>query len=403
MAFINYFSSHALALWCAVVAWCGIGIYAVKSECGESTLTQTPLFISGEDGYNTYRIPALIITNTGSVIAFCEGRRSGAGDAGDIDVVAKRSTDGGLTWSVLKTVFDDDKNTCGNPCPVVDQTTGTIWLLLTHNAGTVSEGAMVKKTGADTRTVWVCNSTDDGQTWSQPINITESVKDPRWGWYATGPGIGIQLQHGPQAGRLLIPTNMSYDAEKGALHGAFNYGALAIFSDDNGKTWHKSQNSIGPGANESQLVELSDGRVILNTRMQTHRSTGGRGISTSTDGGVTWAPLQEDTQLPDPICQGSVIRFDQSDPNGAERLLFSNPGQPLKTKSGIRANMTVRLSQDGGKTWPIMRSLSPDKAAYSCLGVLADKTILCLYEAGEKKYHESIRLARFSLSWVMGQ
>ena len=171
---------------------------------------QRPLFVSGRDGYHTYRIPALLTTVQGTLLAFCEGRKDDRSDAGNIDLLVKRSTDGGRTWSSQQVIWDDGPNTCSNPCPVVDQKTGTIWLLLTHNPGDEGLREILKPEARGTRTVWVSSSEDDGQTWSQPGEITDSTKDPEWDWYATGPGVGIQLQKGPHQGRLVIPCDHSY-------------------------------------------------------------------------------------------------------------------------------------------------------------------------------------------------
>ena len=164
---------------------------------------QQAVFSAGQAGYHTFRIPAVIGTKHGSLLAFCVGRKSGRGDSADIDLVLRRSFDGGRTWQPIQLVWDDGQNTCGNPCPVVDQRDGTIWLLLTHNLGDDSEAEIVDGRSRGSRTCWVCNSRDDGASWTKPIEITLKVKQPDWTWYATGPGIGIQLA----GGRLVIPCD----------------------------------------------------------------------------------------------------------------------------------------------------------------------------------------------------
>ena len=161
----------------------------------------TEVYTSGEKGYNTFRIPSVIATSRGTLLAFAEARREGAGDAGDIDLVLKRSEDGGVSWSPLQVVGDNGPNTFGNPCPVVDRTTGTIWLLTTQNRGTDREKDIIAGTSQAGRSVAVLHSTDDGVTWSAPVDITASVKQADWTWYATGPGVGIQTR----TGRLVIP------------------------------------------------------------------------------------------------------------------------------------------------------------------------------------------------------
>src|SRR5690606_27875764 len=196
------------------------------------------LFISGTDGYDTYRIPAMVTTNEGTLLAFCEGRKEGRGDAGYIDIVLKRSTDNGKTWSEQMVLWDDEDNTCGNPCPVVDEETGEIHLLLTHNLGSDHESDIIHKTSESTRTVWVMKSSDDGKIWTDPQDITSTTKKKEWGWYATGPGNGIQIKHGPRKGRLVIPCDHSYDDPEGNVrNGPYEYGSHAIYSDDHGKTW----------------------------------------------------------------------------------------------------------------------------------------------------------------------
>jgi sialidase-1 len=166
-------------------------------------LVQSAVFVSGTDGYHTYRIPSLIVTKKGTLLAFCEGRKKGPGDAGDIDLLLKRSFDGGKTWAKTQVVWDDGPNTCGNPCPVIDARTGTIWLLLTHNLGSDTQAMILAGKSKGTRTVWLSRSDDDGATWSKPVEITRQVKKPNWTWYATGPGVGIQLK----SGRLVVPCD----------------------------------------------------------------------------------------------------------------------------------------------------------------------------------------------------
>ncbi|MGH9309527.1 MAG: sialidase family protein, partial [Vicinamibacterales bacterium] len=154
----------------------------------------TDVYVAGEGEYHTYRIPSVIATPGGTLLAFAEARREGAGDAGNIDLVVKRSQDGGRTWSAMQVIGDNGPNTFGNPCPVIDRRTGAVLLLTTQNRGTDREADIIAGTSAEGRTVWIMRSADDGRTWSAPSEITSSVKLPDWTWYATGPGVGIQLQ-----------------------------------------------------------------------------------------------------------------------------------------------------------------------------------------------------------------
>ena len=171
------------------------------SAAWPASLTQLELFHAGEGGYHTYRIPALIVSPKGTLLAFCEGRRNSGGDAGDIDVLLRRSFDRGKTWSPIEKVADMAENTIGNPTPVVERKTGTIFLLLTGNPGAATERQITEAAPGAVRSVWITRSTDDGASWSPPVDITAQVKRPDWTWYATGPGNGIQLR----SGRLVIP------------------------------------------------------------------------------------------------------------------------------------------------------------------------------------------------------
>lgn len=340
---------------------------------------QTPLFVAGENGYHTYRIPSLLVSAKGTLLAFCEGRKAGRGDSGNIDLLLRRSFDGGKTWQPTQVVWDDGDNTCGNPCPVIDRDTGTIWLVLTHNLGQDTQAQILNGKSKGTRTVWVTKSTDDGKTWAKPVEITSNVKKPDWTWYATGPGVGIQLK----SGRLLIPCD-NYVAQTKARQ------SHVIYSDDKGSTW-KLGGVVGPDCNESQAVELADGTVMLN--MRSYLGNNRRLVAHSKDGGLTFAKPAEDAALIEPVCQASLVRY----PGDKPRLLFANPASTKREK------LTVRLSGDDGKTWPSAGVLHEGPAAYSCLAVLPDGVIACLYERGGKQPYENITFARFSLEWLTGR
>jgi sialidase-1 len=350
-------------------------LLALATPARSAEPSRVPVFVSGQGGYHTYRIPSVIVTPGGTVLAFCEGRKGGRGDAGDIDLVLRRSTDGGTTWGKTQVVWEDG-NTCGNPCPVVDARTGTVWLLMTHNLRTDTEAKIVAGTGTGGRTVWVTRSDDDGRTWAKPVEVTKDVKKPGWTWYATGPGVGIQLR----SGRLLIPCDSKSDGGK-VLE------SHVILSDDGGRSW-KLGGAVGPGCNESQAVELSDGSVMLN--MRSHRGNSRRLVAVSRDGGETFSKPVEDRELIEPVCQASILRL----PGDGGGILFSNPAG---TK---RERMTVRLSRDDAKSWPHARVLHPGPAAYSCLTVLPGGAVGCLYECGEKNPYETITFAVFSREWL---
>jgi len=366
----------------AVLALCAFIQHTHSAKGGESV--QVALWESGRGAYHTYRIPAITLTTQGTLLAFCEGRKGGRGDAGDIDLLMKRSEDQGKTWSDQAVIWDDKQNTCGNPCPVVDRTTGIIWLFSTWNRGDDHESQIIAQKSKDTRRVFVLSSSDDGLTWTDPREVTSVVKKPDWTWYATGPGSGMQIEQGEHAGRLVLACD---HIEAGTKH----YYSHVIFSDDHGKSWTLGGSTPNHKVNECEVVELTDGRLMLNMRNydRAHRK---RQIAFSSDGGVTWSGQRFDTTLIEPICQASMYRYAWPGADTKNVILFSNPASADK-----RINMTVRASLDDGKTWPLKRSLHTGPSAYSDLVVLGNSQILCLYECGTKSPYESITLACLEL------
>ncbi|WP_425400010.1 sialidase family protein [Aeoliella sp.] len=333
---------------------------------------ETNLFVSGKGGYDTYRIPSLIATKEGTLLALCEGRKNSRSDAGDIDMLVRRSTDQGKTWSDTAVIWDHEGNTCGNPCPVVDQETGVIWLLMTWNEGSRHESKTMPGFGTDSRRVFVSSSEDDGKTWSTPRDITADVKDKKWSWYATGPGAGIQIEHGKHKGRLVIPCDHKLPVGK-----SIEYRSHVIYSDDHGKSWQLGGVVPEDDVNECEVVELAEGRLMLNMRNY-DRSVTARQVAFSDDGGATWYGQRHDDALTEPRCQASIRRCRWPQGDEPSILVFSNPAHPTK-----RLNMTLRASLDDGETWPIARQLYAGSSAYSCLAVLDDGRIACLYEADD--------------------
>jgi len=365
----------------------------VTSFEATGTFIETPpaqaVFSGGQDGYHTYRIPSLLVTPRATLLALCEGRKEGRGDAGNIDLLLRRSTDQGRTWGEIQVVWDEMGNTCGNPCPVVDQETGAIWLLMTWNRGDDREPQIINQTGKDTRRVFVTSSRDDGRTWAKPSEITADVKKPDWTWYATGPGAGIQVEHGPHRGRLVIPCD---HIEAGSKH----YYSHIIYSDDHGQSWHLGGRTPQHQVNECEVVELTGGRLMLNMRNY-DRSQLTRQIAFSDDGGMTWHDQQHADALIEPICQASIRRHSWPHDGKPGLILFSNPS------SRSRENVTLKGSLDDGRTWPHAQVLHAGPSAYSCLAVLPDGSVACLYERGQGNAYETISFTRLTPDWVPGQ
>ena len=338
---------------------------------------QEHLFTSGQDGYHTYRIPALAVSGRGTLLAFAEGRRHGRGDAGEIDLILRRSFDGGSTWTPIQVVVTEAGMTCGNPCPVVERETGAIWLPFCKNLADGDETMICE--GKAPRTVWITHSVDDGQSWSEPREITSSVKDPKWTWYATGPCHGIQLA----SGRLVVPCDhivgLHFDRSRDPYH------SHVIYSDDRGETWQLG-GDVEAGTNECAIAQLQDGSLYINCRNFVRGTQ--RAVARSYDQGQTFTDFEWDETLIEPVCQGSLDAL----PDG--QLLFANPA------SARRERMTVRLSPDGGRTWPAAQTLHTGPSAYSDLAALPGGDLCCLYESGESQPYERLTLARFNLAWL---
>ncbi len=359
----------------------------VISGFAEAASTRAVAFQSGAEGYHTMRIPAVVLTGKNQLLAVCEGRKNGVGDAGDIDTVGKLSADGGKSWGPLKVLWDDGTNTCGNPCLVRDADTGVIWRLNTWNRGEDRERQIIDGTSKDTRRIFVAGSSDDGLSWSPPKEITATVKLSNWTWYATGPGVGIQLQRGLRKGRLVIPC----DHIEAGTKRRFSH---VIYSDDHGRTWSLGGSTPKDHVNECEVVELAGGNLLLNMRSY-DASRRARQTALSRDGGLTWEDQQVVAELIDPICQASIRRVAWPAGNQPGVIAFSNCASTAK-----RERMTVRVSFDEGSSWPIARMLAPDPCAYSCLIAMPDGSIGILYETGLNHPSQSLVFCAFDLQWL---
>ncbi|AZS76819.1 laminin G [Streptomyces lydicus] len=356
---------------------------------------------SQEKGYYCFRIPAVVQSTRGTLLAFAEGRRHDCGDAGDIDLVLKRSTDGGRTWGPLQVINRGNGDTHGNPAPIVDRRTGRIVLAETYNKGRTD--GLSCDVPCD-RTPHLQYSDDDGATWSPPRDLTDSIRPPQWNsWYATGPVHGIQLTHGRHAGRLVFSMN----AESYADHRVTANHAALIHSDDGGATWKVGALDTWPVAaggtfrqkpSEMTLLERSDGSVYVNGREQDGTDLGHRTAAVSRDGGGSFvAPFRALPDLYTPMVQGSALRLPHPRTDRS-RTLFAAPADPDR-----RRTMTIRSSYDEGRTWESAdrgARVATDWSGYSDLVAISREVTGLMYEGGAVDARDEIRFARFTEDWL---
>lgn len=362
---------------------------------GEDTPEQNvtaQVFAPGSDGYAAFRIPAVAVTNDGTLLAFAEGRVDGSADDGDIDLVLRRSEDNGRTWGPLIEVIDDGQNRCQNPAPVV-LADGRILLLFCWNERTTGSPNGSGSSGHPRR-VMQCYSDDDGRTWSRPEDIHDQVAIPGYTWYATGPGHAILKTLDPCKGRIVVPCNHN----KPGTDPNNERHAHLIYSDDNGQTWHVGAVTRHPYGNESTVAELGDGSLMTNMRNYEPGTLGYRWSAVSRDGGLTYASEQV-TTLIEPAnngCQGSLLRYSVNSA-GQAVLLFSNPAH-----ASSRRNGSIRLSANDGRTWSHTFKYVPDNdfySAYSDLAVLANKKVGVLFEHGRNN-EKGIYFRSFELKQI---
>jgi sialidase-1 len=353
-------------------------------------MTSAP-FAAGTNGYAAYRIPVLHRAPDGALLAIAEGRRNSSADSGEIDIVARRSLDSGETWGPLTIVTSHGAGTAGNPAVVTDPATGDLVLLSCGHSGTVTEADIMK--GTATRQVYVQRSTDNGATWSTPVDITAQAKTSWMRWYATGPGRGVAVTKGTSAGRLVIPANHSR-TPTGSDTGTESklFGAHGLVSDDGGHTWKTTWTSSNPtGAineNECAVAELADGRLYFNCRDQYGTVAGTRADAVSTDGGTTLqSAFRVQATLTTPVVHGSLLQV----PGGP--LLYAGPEHP-----DGRVAMTIRRSDDNGATWWTCHRLSGLHAAYSSMEMLDAATVGLLYETGDWTPYDRIEHVRIPLA-----
>lgn len=339
----------------------------------------TDVFINGKEGYPQYRIPALLYTQNGALLAFCEGRASISDHAAN-DIVLKRSLDQGKTWLPVQVIAEDGDNCLSNPEVVQVEPTGRILMVFQIYPKGFHESEVGPGVDNDTTChAWIQHSDDDGATWSERKRITRQVKRPTFATsIASGPGNGIQLKFGPYKGRVIMPFN------QGPVN---RWKTYAAYSDDLGETWAYGEVAFeqDPGyGNEVQMVELSDGTVMLNARNQAGQKC--RKIGFSSDGGINWTGLVNEPLLPDPVCMASIIRLNSSGLNPAP-LVFVNPASENDRYNGV-----VRVSYDDAGTWSLYKSIYPGSFAYSHLADLGNSQVGILFERDEYSKISLIRL-----------
>jgi sialidase-1 len=298
-------------------------------------------------------------------------------DSGRINIVARISRDGGKTFGPQFLVASDGENTVGNPCPVYDKDTGILYLFLTWNDGATNEREIIHNNGK--RRVLLTRSDDRGETWSSLEDLTSTLSRENWTWYATGPCHGLQMK----SGRIIIPCDhIVYPVIDNDV--SRSYSSHILYSDDHGKTWQIG-GDLNPTTNECCTAESRDGLLYMTVRRIP--GNGQRGFSASEDSGITWK-VAGDSGFPDPTCQASVIAGPVAGENGFYPLYLTNAAHPKE-----RRNLTLRVSFDGGKTWPMRQVIEEGFSAYSDLAFLGKDHLACFYEAGgsgQKPYSEIV-------------
>lgn len=384
-------SPRALSLLAAV----SLSLSAFPVRAAEPE--QINLFDATDGKYKSYRIPCLLALPDDTVLAITSARKA-VSDWADIDILMRRSTDGGRTFAEPVVLADSGKDVADNPVAIWDSQKKVVHFLYQTNY----------------EKIFHRTSSDGGQTFSEPVDITSQLshlgKQYPWTVIAPGPGHGIQLTKGPHAGRLVVPVWICPGEIKKVGKGREHRPSVVatIYSDDNGQTWQGGD--IVPdklkNLNETVAVEMPEGGVMLVLRNEDPAYA--KAVSYSKDGATGWSEPELKPDLYTPICFASVLRLPS--PDGKDRLLFANPDSRSNTTvirdwgARPRENLSFKLSYDGGKTWPVNKVLEPGRSAYSDLAVLSDGTILCLYERGFIKGNDLntqfLTIARLPLEWI---
>lgn len=358
-------------------------------------LERTVLFQARHGGYHSYRIPGLTVTASGAILAYCEARKDNPWDYGNIDLLLRRSTDHGRTWSPQTVMVDAGRHAAHNAVLIAGRADNDVHFLYC----------------VDYQRCFSCNSVDAGTTFSKPMEITSVFEEYRreydWKLIATGPGHGLRLA----SGRLLVPVWLSVNKEQRPTMSS------VIYSDDEGLHWKRGPMIVRDGDGqgignpmEPILVELRDGRVMLNVRNASKAER--RAVSVSPDGVRNWSPFRFDQALLEPFCMASLCRLSPRAGEPIAPLVWANPdsltrsGQPGTTSVGghDRKRLTIKLSTDEGQTWPVSRVLEPGWSGYSGLAYDNEQSLYCLYENGcvDNMMWDirAITLAKFNRSWL---
>lgn len=384
-----------------------LGLLCLASMAVADEFTEMILFEEDTGGFKLYRIPGIVVTAKGTVLAYCEARKFTEADRGEIEIHLRRSTDGGQSWSPAvqvahlgerlprnphmpekkksKNMGGPDEQTVNNPVAIVDRN-GTVHLLYC----------------VEYMRCFAIQSHDDGLTWTSPVEITQAFEPFRekldWQVIATGPGHGVQLR----SGRLVAPFWMTdYD---GRL--SLTKGVGIVYSDDSGNSWLAGEMAI-PRGGEPNIAELSDGSVIVTARNTDPRNR--RMAAISPNGATDWSkPIFVDSLL-EPGCMAGIVSHPGDGVQEHPWLLYCGPDTTERAHQA-RRDVTIYASRDDGKTWPIRKRLHAGPSAYSDLAVLPNGDILCFYEQGvEQRYgdhgrpwaYRYLTVAKFDLEWLL--
>jgi sialidase-1 len=381
-------------------------VFCRFSSGAEPLMEKTVLFTERADGFTLYRIPGIVVTAKGTVLAYCEARKFSDADRGEIEIHLRRSIDGGRTFAPAKQVAHLGPRLPRNPHMPAKKATKDMG---GPNEQTVNNPVAIATPSGAVHLIYCVeymrafhlHSDDDGQTWSTPVEITSTFDafrpDLDWQAIATGPGHAIEMKDG----RLCVPFWMATYEKKAPLRKAVG----TIFSDDGGKTWQRGDIAL-PEAGEPNIAPLADGGVILTARNNDPRNR--RVVARSPDGATQWTKPTFANELLEPGCMAGITTHPGRAPKPGPLLIFSNP-HTTEREHAARRDVTIHLSRDDGLTWPVSKTLQSGPSAYSDLAVLPDGTVLCFYESGTDKpaikrkrdwAYANLTLARFNLEWI---